>query len=135
MSPTYFGMVMATGILGQAAYLLSVPVLPKVLFILNWILFSIILLLTVVRLCWHSRSVIEDLFDHLRAPGFFTFVAACGVLGVQTLTVGNNLNLAIVIGCFGLIGWVLLTYTIFTVLTVKENKPTLDSGISGGWLL
>jgi tellurite resistance protein TehA-like permease len=28
-----------------------------------------------------------------------------------------------------------LTYTIFTVLTVKQHKPTLDRGINGGWLL
>jgi len=135
MSPAYFGMVMATGILSQAAYLLSVPVLPVVLFALNWIFFAIICLLTVARLCWHPRAVREDLFNHLRAPGFFTFVAACGVLGVQSLTVGGNLVLAMALGGVGLAGWVALTYTIFTVLTIKENKPGLDSGINGGWLL
>jgi tellurite resistance protein TehA-like permease len=31
--------------------------------------------------------------------------------------------------------WVLLIYTIFAAFTVKEEKPTLDAGISGGWLL
>src|SRR5690606_17289075 len=27
------------------------------------------------------------------------------------------------------------TYAIFTMLTVKRDKPTLDRGINGGWLL
>jgi tellurite resistance protein TehA-like permease len=31
--------------------------------------------------------------------------------------------------------WIGLTYTIFAGLTIKQEKPTLDKGISGGWLL
>jgi tellurite resistance protein TehA-like permease len=31
--------------------------------------------------------------------------------------------------------WLVLTYTIFTAFTVKQEKPTLDRGISGAWLL
>ena len=31
--------------------------------------------------------------------------------------------------------WVGLTYTIFAAFTIKEDKPTLDQGISGAWLL
>jgi tellurite resistance protein TehA-like permease len=135
MSPAYFSMVMATGILSQAAYLLGVPVLPMALFALNWILFPVIGLLALARAYWHRASVIEDLFDHLRAPGLFTFVAACGVFGGQCLTIGGSVELAAGLGVIGLAGWVVLTYTIFTVLTVKENKPALDTGISGSWLL
>ena len=35
----------------------------------------------------------------------------------------------------GLALWFLLIYTLFTALTVKEEKPTLEDGINGGWLL
>jgi tellurite resistance protein TehA-like permease len=31
--------------------------------------------------------------------------------------------------------WVGLTYTIFTAFTIKEEKPPLEQGISGAWLL
>jgi len=31
--------------------------------------------------------------------------------------------------------WAGLTYTIFIAFTIKENKPPLDQGISGAWLL
>ncbi len=135
MSPGYFSMVMATGILSLAAHLLGIPYLPSVLFVLNWILFVVIGLLALARLCWHTRLVRHDLLDHLNAPGFFTFVAACSILGGQTLLLGNNFAIAVVLGIAGLLAWVVLTYAIFTGLTIKRNKPTLDKGINGGWLL
>src|SRR3546814_4674277 len=70
MSPGYFSMVMATGILSLAAHLLAVPWLPGALFVLNWILFAIIGVLALARLYWYPRRVLEDLMDHLSAPGF-----------------------------------------------------------------
>ena len=36
---------------------------------------------------------------------------------------------------FGLFLWIILTYAIFTTLTIKETKPTIDQGITGAWLL
>ncbi len=135
MSPAYFSMVMATGILSLAAHMLSVPMLPVVLFALNWALFATIGVLALARACWYYHRTVQDLFDHLRAPGFFTFVAACGVLGAQCLIIGGSLPLAMVLGGAGLIAWIVFTYTIFTVLTVKRDKPSLDQGINGGWLL
>ncbi|MEO8160642.1 MAG: tellurite resistance/C4-dicarboxylate transporter family protein, partial [Arenimonas sp.] len=135
MSPAYFSMVMATGILSLAASMLEVPVVPLLLFWLNWLLFIVICILAALRAFWHTRRAIADLSDHLRSPGYFTFVAACSVLGSQCLKVGGSLQLAMLLWGVGLLAWLLFTYTIFTVLTVKENKPTLDKGINGGWLL
>jgi len=37
MSPAYFSMVMATGILSLAAHMLDVPIIPQALFGLNWL--------------------------------------------------------------------------------------------------
>ena len=135
MSPGYFSMVMATGILSLAAHLLHVPWVPKVLFAINWVLFAVICALALARAIWHTRRALSDLSDHLRGPGFFTFVAACSILGAQSLLIGGNLELAIALGLLGLFAWLVFTYTIFTVLTVKQKKPPLDEGINGGWLL
>jgi len=135
MSPAYFSMVMATGILSLAAYRLALPLLPVALFALNAVLFASIGVLALARACWHPRGIVADLFDHLRAPGFFTFVAACGVFGAQCLVIGGSLRLAMLFDGLGLFAWFVLTYTIFAVLTVKEDKPPLDRGINGGWLL
>ena len=135
LSPGYFSMVMATGILSLAAHLIGIPVLPKALLALNWLLFLAIGALALAHLAWHPRRVRDDLFNHLNAPGFFTFVAACSVLGSQSLLIGGSLPVAAALGAVGLLAWILLTYTIFTVLTVKQEKPALDRGINGGWLL
>jgi C4-dicarboxylate transporter/malic acid transport protein. len=35
---------------------------------------------------------------------------------------------------FTLLLWVVLTYGIFAILTVEEDKPPLEQGINGGWL-
>ncbi|TAL74985.1 MAG: C4-dicarboxylate ABC transporter [Rhodanobacter sp.] len=135
MSPGYFSMVMATGILSLAAHLMAVPFLPRALLVLNWMLFVAIGLLALLRVWWHPRRVLADLFDHAQAPGFFTFVAACSILGSQSLLIGHSLWLAMLLGGLGLAGWIASTYTVFTVLTVKADKPALDKGINGGWLL
>jgi tellurite resistance protein TehA-like permease len=135
MSPGYFSMVMATGILSLASHLLGLPLLAKALFALNAVLFAIICILAVARLAWHRRRTLGDLFDHLQAPGFFTFVAACSILGSQALLIGGSARIAAAFGVVALLAWVGLTYTIFTVLTVKQQKPALDRGINGGWLL
>lgn len=135
LSPGYFSMVMATGIMSIAAHLLGVPVLAKALLALNWLLFIVIGALALAHLVWHPRRVRDDLFNHLNAPGFFTFVAACGVLGSQSLLIGGNLRVAATLGIVGLLAWIGFTYTIFTVLTVKQEKPELARGINGGWLL
>lgn len=135
MSPGYFSMVMATGIISLAAHFLGFPDLAWGLFGLDWILFAVISLLAVLRLAWHPRCVLADLFSHPRAPGFFTLVAACAILGSQSLLIGGNVAVATVLGAVALLAWVVLTYTIFAVLTVKHNKPTLDRGINGSWLL
>lgn len=135
MSPGYFSMVMATGILSLAAHLLGVPVLPEALLALNWCLFMVIGALALGRLYWHPHAVLGDLFDHLNAPGFFTFVAACSILGSQSFLIAGNLRTAITLGGAGLLGWIGFTYAIFAVLTVKRDKPSLDRGINGGWLL
>ncbi|MDX9765673.1 MAG: tellurite resistance/C4-dicarboxylate transporter family protein, partial [Chiayiivirga sp.] len=135
LSPGYFSMVMATGIMSIAAHLLGVPVLAKALLALNWLLFIVIGALALAHLVWHPRRVRDDLFNHLNAPGFFTFVAACGVLGSQSLLIGGDLRVAATLGTVGLLAWIGFTYTIFTVLTVKQEKPELARGINGGWLL
>jgi tellurite resistance protein TehA-like permease len=35
----------------------------------------------------------------------------------------------------GIVLWAVVTYTVFSVLTVKADKPPLAEGINGGWLV
>ena len=75
------------------------------------------------------------MFDHLRGPGFFTTVAGSSVLGAQFVVLEGDYRMAIALWIVSIVLWVGLTYAIFAAFTIKEDKPTLDKGISGAWLL
>ncbi len=134
-SPAYFGMAMATGIVSLAAHMMALPVLADVLFILNVAVYVLLWVLTVLRITRHHAAFLNDLRDHLRAPGFFTTVAASAVLGAQAIVLAGSYRFGLALFVLAIVLWILLTYTIFTALTIKEEKPALDRGINGAWLL
>ena len=135
LSPASFAMVMATGILSIGLHQRGLDWPAGALFGLNLLTWVVLWILTILRLLRHTRLFVEDLVDHLRGPGFFTAVAATAVLGCQLMLLASEFRSAMILWAMAIVLWVGLTYTIFTALTIKENKPTLDKGITGGWLL
>jgi tellurite resistance protein TehA-like permease len=135
LHPAYFAVVMATGIVSIACHLLGFGWLAKGLFVLNLLLYPSLWLLTFARLVLHRDRIVADLLHHGRSVGFFTTVAATNVFGSQCLLIGTSPRAALVLWILGIALWMLLTYTIFTVITIKAEKPSLAEGISGAWLL
>lgn len=135
LNPSYFALVMATGIVSIACQLFEWRVLATLLFAVNTVAFSVLLILTLARLSWFPRLFFGDLIDHKRGVGFFTTVAATCVLGNQCLLVGDFPIAAMALWAAGVALWLVLTYTIFTSFAVKESKPSLAEGIHGGWLV
>jgi len=135
LSPAYFGMVMATGIVSIAAHLSGLLLVAVVLFWLNIGAYLVLLLLNVLRVIWFTDDFFGDMVDHQRGMGFFTFVAGSCVLGSQFVLIPANYEAAQLLWALGLFLWIGLTYTIFTAFTIKETKPSLEAGISGAWLL
>jgi tellurite resistance protein TehA-like permease len=135
LSPAYFGMVMATGIVSLAAYLLAMPGIAQALFQLNVVVYVVLWFLTVLRMVRFSHRFFGDLADHLRGPGFFTTVAGTGVLGSQFVVLAADYRAGTALWVVAVILWTGLTYAIFAGLTIKPHKPSLDQGISGAWLL
>ena len=135
LSPAYFGMVMATGIVSIAAHLLALPAIAAALFQLNVFAYGVLWSLTVLRMALYPRRFFGDMVDHLRGPGYFTTVAATSVLGSQFVMLSGDYRSATALWIVALVLWVAFTYTIFAGFTVKAQKPTLDRGISGAWLL
>jgi tellurite resistance protein TehA-like permease len=135
LSPAYFAMVMATGIVSLSAHMLGMPRLAAALFALNIAAYMVIWLLNLLRLYWFKSLVLRDLIDHQRGPGFFTVVAASCILGSQFVLISANYRAALALWVLGIALWALLTYAILTAFTIKENKPTLYEGITGAWLL
>jgi tellurite resistance protein TehA-like permease len=135
LSPAYFALVMATGIVSVAAHLMGMPRIAAALFWLNIAAYFVIWILTALRAAWYPRELWRDMVDHQRGPGFFTSVAAAGVLGSQFVLLAHNYGIAELLWVLALVLWVGLTYTVFTAFTIKDEKPPLDEGISGAWLL
>ncbi len=135
LSPAYFGMVMATGIVSLAAKQIGLPGLAWVLFAVACVAYAVIWALTGLRILRHPKRFFADMIDHLRGPGFFTMVAASSILGSEFVLLAENLTAGFVLWGIAVTLWIGLTYTIFTAFTVKEEKPSLDQGISGAWLL
>jgi tellurite resistance protein TehA-like permease len=135
LTPAYFGLVMATGIVSLAAHALALKPIGALLFGLNVPCYVILVMLNAIRVARHPRRVGADFVDHGTGSGFFTFVAASGVLGSQALVIGGSAAVAQMLWGVAVLAWIGLTYTIFTALTVKVDKPSLEQGINGGWLL
>lgn len=135
MHPAYFALVMATGIVSIATFLLQIPFAPKALFALNLVFYPVLWTVTLVRVMRHPARVVADLSDHGRAVGFLTVVAATCVMGSQFVIVGGAPHVAFWFWLAGVILYVLIVYSVFTSLTVKKQKPLLAEGINGGWLV
>lgn len=128
-------MVMATGILSIGVSMLGMRAFGIGLFYLNVGVYVALVMLSALRIAWFAPNFFSDMIDHRQAPGFFTVVAATCILGNQFLLIGNSLTAAVISWGVALALWIGLTYTVFVALTVKQQKPTLDEGITGAWLL
>jgi tellurite resistance protein TehA-like permease len=135
LSPAYFAVVMATGIVSIAALLLGMTGIAHTLFWLNVALYLTLWTLYLARLARHGDRVLADLGDHARGVGFFTMVAGTCVLGSQFILVRGDTRVATWLWYLGIGLWLVLTYAVFTLLTVKGKKPALPDGLNGGWLL
>lgn len=135
LHPSYFAMVMATGIVSLAAGLLSLEPVAVALFWSNNLFYAALWMLSLARISRYPRLVLADLCDHGRSVGFFTTVAATCVLGTQWWIIRGAWGVAVAFWAAGIVLWAVLTYGVFAILTIKEKKPTLAEGINGGWLV
>ena len=135
LSPSYFALVMATGIIAIGAELLDLRPVAVALFVISVCAYVVLWALTGLRLARHRREFAADLISHKRGFGFMTMVAGTCVLGSEMVVVAGRTTIATVLLAIGAVLWVLLTYTIFTAVTIKRDKPSLADGINGGWLL
>jgi tellurite resistance protein TehA-like permease len=135
LHPAYFALVMATGIVSLAAWIQGLAWPAKAMVWLNAGFFAVLWGLTLLRLARHRERLRADLMDHNRSVGFFTMVPAACVLGTQVLLILDAVRAAWALWIAGAALWALLTYTVFTTLTVKATKPALADGLNGGWLV
>jgi tellurite resistance protein TehA-like permease len=133
--PGYFALVMATGIVSLAAHFLELPFVAQALLWINVVAYSVLWALTLLRLLRYRAQFMDDLTHHARGVTFLTMVAGTCVLGSQFAVLTSFMAIATGLWLLGVGLWLLLSYSFFTVVTVREPKPTLESGINGAWLL
>jgi len=135
LSPAYFALVMATGIVSIAAYTFDLIQTARSLFYFNIGAYILLCILYTARLLFYTQNFFSNFNDHSRNPGFLTFVAASCVLGIQFIQLEENYRVASWLFYTGLLSWLILIYAFFTVITIKNSKPSLREAISGVWLL
>lgn len=135
LPPPSFAFVMATGIVAVAAHQQGWEGAALAWFdagLFGWVALSLLALHRLVR---QPGAVLADLRSHARAPVFFTAVAGTGVLAGGFLVLGVSVPAAAVLGLLALVSWFVITYGTLVVLITADDKPSLEQGMSGGWLL
>ncbi|MDD5302668.1 MAG: tellurite resistance/C4-dicarboxylate transporter family protein [Elusimicrobia bacterium] len=135
LSPSYFALVMSTGIVSVAAALLQFKTVSLALFWINQAAYVLLWALTFLRLLLYPGRLFSDLTDHGRGPGFFTLVAATCVLGVQFVLLASDYQTALMLWWVGAALWFFVMYSFVVAAAIAETKPLLEKGLNGAWLL
>jgi tellurite resistance protein TehA-like permease len=135
LPPNIFAIVMATGIVALALNAAGWPAGGIALFWVGVAAYGVLWILTAARCARHWPSVRKDLATHARAPGFFTVVAGTGVLGSGCVLLHSAPGAGLALWAVALVLWAGLSYTILPALIEVEDKPELEKGLSGVWLL
>lgn len=135
LPPAYFALVMATGIISVAAKLQGFPRVASALLSLAWGIYILLFGLTLFRLLVFPKAFFADFSNHAVAPGFFTTAAATGVVGTATTLIWKLPQVGWILWWFCILLAFGLIYSVFTVLIVHQEKPPIDKGLNGGWLV
>lgn len=135
LPPAYFAMVMATGIVSIASHYMEFRFISLPLLWLNIVFYVSLWLLTLGRLVLYPHRFISDVGDHTRGVGYFTMVAGTCILGNQFIIILGSSKAAAILLAVGIVLWVVLMYTVFTLLAVRVQKPSIEAGINGVWLV
>ncbi len=133
--PGYFALVMATGIVSVGAFLYQMKPLAMVLLAANVIFYVVLWGILLLRAFKYPAAVWKDITSSSRGVTFLTIVAANNVLGNQFALMTADKQIAIFLWDFGVVLWLVITYTFFVVITAKEPKQGLAESLSGAWLL
>jgi tellurite resistance protein TehA-like permease len=131
--PGYFNLVMATGIVSNAFFILEHRTLSSALFVVNLVAYPLLLFAVALRAVLYWPALRDDLVDPRLVFAFFTFVAGSGVLGVSLYLRGFDTEAA-GLWLLALGVWLVLGYFSFSVLTFLNTESGAEV-VHGGWLI
>ena len=133
LTPGYFAVVMATGIISVGTWLKGSRALSTAMLVLCAVSYGVLVLLNAWRLLSYRHAVSSDFNDPRRAFGFFTFVAATNVLGVRLGVAhpGATVALLVVSG----VTWLVLGYVVpWTAVLGRQERPVVATA-NGSWFV
>lgn len=131
--PGHFAMIMATGIVSNSAAALGFARLSDALFVVNLVVFPVLLAVLFMRALHYRAALWRDLTDPKLVFSFFTLVAGTDVFGIQCLQRGAA-SWALGLWLFALAAWICLSYFSFSVLMFMNTRQGADI-VHGGWLI
>lgn len=129
----YFACVMATGIVSVALLLNGMLALSTLLWGIGFALLAFFVVVYLLRWLLYTRDVRQDAFDPSKVFGFFTFIAALGVLATRSALGGWTM----VPGLLTLVAaatWFALTYWVFAMMIFTNEQP-IERAVNGAWLI
>lgn len=134
LTPGYFALVMASGIISVGMRQHGHVRLSTLLFGACAIAFVVLLALNLWRLLAFRADVVADFTDPARGFGFFTFIAGGNVLGVRLAMDGHH-TVAGVLLAIGFVAWVVLGYVVpWTSVLGRAERPVLPKA-NGTWFI
>ncbi len=134
LTPGYFALVMASGIISVGMELKGFHVLSDLLLAVCIASFVLLLALNVFRFIRFRAAVNEDFMDPRRAFGFFTFVAGTNVLGVR-LSMDGHHDVTVVLLALAGLAWAVLGYVVpWTAVLGHRDRPVLADA-NGTWFI
>ena len=134
LTPGYFALVMATGIISVGMKFEGYEVISFLLLAICATAFVVLVCLNVWRFISYRSSVEEDFMDPRRAFGFFTFVAGTNVLGVRLGMEGYSNATATLLIVSGAT-WLILGYIVpWTAVLGPQKRPVVATA-NGTWFI
>ena len=134
LTPGYFALVMASGIISVALNLVGLDVLSWALFVVCAVSYVALLVLNVWRFVVARQAMVDDFRDPKRAFGFFTFVAGTNVLGVRMAGEGWYPLAAVLLTIASLV-WLFLGYVIpWSAVLGRAERPVVAQA-NGTWFI
>lgn len=134
LSPVYFALVMATGVISLGLDLEGFHAASIVLFSIAALAYAIILVMTVWRVLRHRDAFVADLANPATAFGFFTFVAGTNVLAARaTAQAWHGMALALLVLAGA--SWLILGYVVPWMAALgRATHPVLPRA-NGSWFI
>ena len=134
-APANFGMVMGTGIVSIALHLLGLQSGALALFYVNMGMFCCLWAVYLLRLGLYPAEFFGDMGKHARGPGYLTTVAGTGLLANQFALLWGRYDVACGLFWLALVLWAFFIWMDFLRIFTATEKPPLEKGINGAWLL